>query len=82
MTTLLKKAIKKAESLPEDKQDMVAAAMLEEIDADKRWDELFAKTTRKQWQAMVDKAQKSVEENGAISSEEFYSRTGETGSSR
>ena len=80
MTELLKKAIEKAESLPEDKQNLVATAMLEEIDADARWDKLFANTTDKQWQAMVDRAQKSVEENGAISSEEFYSRTGETGS--
>jgi len=76
MTELLKKAIEKAQSLPEDKQDLVATVMLEEIDADKRWDELFAKTTDKQWQAMVDKVQKDIENGNTISSEEFFADNG------
>ena len=72
MTKLLKKAIEKAKSLPEDKQNLVATAMLEEIDADKRWDELFAQTTDKQWQAMADKVQQDIENGNTISSEEFF----------
>lgn len=72
MTELLKKAIEKAKSLPEDKQNLVATAMLEEIDSSKRWDELFAKTTDKQWQAMADQVQKDIENGNTISAEEFF----------
>lgn len=74
MTKLLKKAIEEAENLSEDKQDLIASVILEEIDADRRWDELFEKTTDAQWQTMVDQAKQETEEEGVISGGEFLTR--------
>lgn len=44
MTELLKKAFEKASQLPYEEQDRFGAWMLEELDSDKRWDELFARS--------------------------------------
>ena len=80
MSTLMNNLITRLKQKPPEKQEALASQFLSEMDDEEKWDKAFADTTDKQWQAMVDRAQKSVEENGAISSEEFYSRTGETGS--
>lgn len=42
MTALLEKALNKVKGLPPEEQDVVAALILEEIESEKRWDELFA----------------------------------------
>lgn len=47
MTRLLEEAFDKASNLPEDDQDAVAALILEEIESERRWDELFAKSQDK-----------------------------------
>ena len=39
---LLQKAMKHVNALPPEGQDAVAALILEEIESEKRWDELFA----------------------------------------
>ena len=44
MTELLKKAFEKASRLPQDEQDRFGAWMLEELDSNERWDELFARS--------------------------------------
>lgn len=44
MTSLLKKAFRKAEQLPEDQQDALAAALLEELDSEDRWRQLLEKS--------------------------------------
>jgi hypothetical protein len=44
MTKMLQKALEEASRLPPDEQDALAARILEEIDSERRWDELFAKS--------------------------------------
>jgi methylase of polypeptide subunit release factors len=43
MTNLLDEAYAAAKELPEEEQEAIGAVLLAEIDADRRWDELFAK---------------------------------------
>jgi len=42
MTNLLDEAYAVAKELPEEEQQAIGAWLLEEIDADRHWDELFA----------------------------------------
>ena len=44
MTSLLKKAFRKAGQLPQDQQDALAAALLEELDSEDRWRQLLEKS--------------------------------------
>ena len=46
MTKLLEKAFREASKLPGREQDALARFLLEEIESDRRWDELFAKSHR------------------------------------
>jgi hypothetical protein len=41
MTRSLKKAFEAASKLPEAEQNALAAAILEELESERRWDELF-----------------------------------------
>ena len=43
MGELLERAIAEAKRLPEDEQEAVGAWLLAEIEADRRWDELFSR---------------------------------------
>lgn len=45
MEQILEKAFKKASSLPEDERDAFAAFILEELKQEKKWDELYQKST-------------------------------------
>ncbi len=42
MTKLLKKAFERASELPQVDQNALARWLLEELEADKKWEELFA----------------------------------------
>ena len=42
MGKLLERAIDEARKLPDDEQETLAWLMLEEIDSERRWDELFS----------------------------------------
>lgn len=44
MTKLLEQAFARAQSLPEPEQDVLARLLIEEIDSERRWDELFARS--------------------------------------
>ena len=44
MTKLLEQAIAAAASLPDTDQDILARLMLEEIDSEGRWDDLFGRS--------------------------------------
>jgi hypothetical protein len=44
MTKLLKQAIDKALQLPPEQQDAVGAWLLWELESERRWDELFARS--------------------------------------
>lgn len=43
MSQLMEKAIAKARQLPEADQEALASIMLQEIESERRWDELFAR---------------------------------------
>ena len=44
MTKALKKAFEAASKLPEAEQDALAAAILDELESERRWDELFERS--------------------------------------
>lgn len=44
MTSLLEEAFRKAAELPEDQQDTLAAALLDELNSEARWRKLLAKS--------------------------------------
>jgi hypothetical protein len=44
MTALLEKALSRVNALPPEGQDALASLILEEIESEKKWDELFAGT--------------------------------------
>ncbi len=44
MTKALKKAFDAASKLPEAEQDALATAILEELESERRWDELFSRS--------------------------------------
>jgi hypothetical protein len=44
MTKLLEEAITEANKLPDTDQDILARLMLEEIDSERRWDDLFGRS--------------------------------------
>ncbi len=43
MSPLMEQAIAAAEQLPEADQEAIASIILQEIESDRRWDELFAR---------------------------------------
>jgi predicted amidophosphoribosyltransferase len=44
MTTLLEKAMAEASKLPEEEQEAFAAWILAELESERRWDDLFARS--------------------------------------
>ena len=72
MNKLLKKAFEKAAELPDEKQETLAAIILEEMDSDEKWDgidgdarweELFARPESQiLLERMADKALKEIQE--------------------
>ena len=44
MTKLLEQAFAKAQSLSESEQDAIARLLIDEIESERRWDELFARS--------------------------------------
>jgi hypothetical protein len=47
MTELLEKAVAKARELPEAEQNAIAQIVIDEIESERRWDELLAKSPEK-----------------------------------
>ena len=43
MTKLLQQAFNVASELPEEQQDMVAQVLLDEMESERKWDELFSR---------------------------------------
>ncbi|MDB6118796.1 MAG: hypothetical protein JWO08_2577 [Verrucomicrobiaceae bacterium] len=54
MTALLQQVIAKVEALPEAQQDAFASEWLDELESERKWDDLFIGTTDDQWQGMMD----------------------------
>ena len=59
MTKALQKAFEAASRLPEQEQDELAAAILEELEADARWDGSFARSQK----ALEQLADEALEEH-------------------
>lgn len=74
MTTALQTAFNRLSRLPEREQEAYGQALLRELDADRRWDELFEATTDEQWDKMIAEARADAEENGTMSLEELKAR--------
>jgi hypothetical protein len=74
MTQLLQTAIRKLKALPNEEQDAFALRILEEIEADAKWDELFAKTTDEQWEAMIAKVDKEIDAGEHESLDEVFGK--------
>ncbi len=74
MTQLLRTAIAKLKALPDKEQDAFALRILEEIEADAKWDELFAKTTEEQWKAMIEQVDKEIDAGEHESLDEVFGK--------
>jgi hypothetical protein len=53
---LLERAIAEARKLPEDTQEAVGARLLEDIEDERRWDELFSRPPSGALKRMMDEA--------------------------
>jgi hypothetical protein len=58
--TMLEKAITKLQTLPPEKQEFMAAVILEELEADAQWDEAFA-SSQKELKLLAEQALKEIE---------------------
>jgi hypothetical protein len=61
MTPLLDKALEEIRKLPEEEQEAFAALILNELEADKRWTELLAKSE----DMLIDLADEALKEHRA-----------------
>ena len=67
MTRLLEKAFEKASELPEGEQDDLAAFILEELQAERRWSQAFQRSQDK----LAKLAQEALDEHRSGTSEEL-----------
>jgi len=56
MGQLLERAIEEARKLSDEDQEALAALMLEEIEEERRWDELFSRPPSPALERMIEKA--------------------------
>ena len=61
MTGALKRAFEVASKLPDAEQDALAAAILEELESERRWDELFQRSA----DTLAKLAQEAIAEDRA-----------------
>lgn len=67
MTKLFQQAFGRASQLPDAEQDAIARLVLDEIESDRRWDELVAKSPKQ----LADLADKAWAEHEAGESEKL-----------
>jgi hypothetical protein len=60
MTDLLERAFAKASELPEDEQNRIAAALLDELADERKWDEAF-ESSQNELAALADEARAAYE---------------------
>ncbi len=66
MSQLMEQAIQKARQLPEQDQDAIASIILQEIECEQRWEELFARPESADFLArMADEALAEARAGGA-----------------
>ncbi len=73
MTGIVEVAIEKLRKLPLEKRELYATSLVEEIDADQKWDQLFAATTDEQWDKMTREASNELHRGHAIRLGDFLS---------
>ena len=71
MTQLLQRAIGEAQKLPDRDQNVIATLILEEMIAERKWDEAFAKSQNK-LEALADEALAELH-HGKVTPLEFRS---------
>jgi hypothetical protein len=71
MTALLEQAIQRLSGLSESDQNAYASRLLAALDGDQRWDDLFAATDDRAWDALVRDARDDAEQNGTLSLDEL-----------
>jgi len=71
MTQLMRTLVEKLQALPEEEQDRYAAVYLSELQSDRRWEELFARTTDEQWKKLANEAREEREKGESIPLDEF-----------
>ncbi len=64
MTKLLERAVAKARELPDAEQDAIAQIVMDEIESERRWDELLAKSPEK-LRTLADRAWAEHEAGGS-----------------
>lgn len=74
MTDALKSAFKRAAKYPKAKQDELAAAFEEEMNAEEAWERRFAATSEEQYQKMADHVREQIETGHTTSSEDFFAK--------
>ena len=67
MTRLLEKAFEKASALPEDEQDDFAAFILNELEAERQWEQTFSRSQDK----LAQLAQEALDEHRSGTTEEL-----------
>jgi len=71
MTQELESVIKQLLKLSADEQKRYALQIEEQLKADMKWDELFAKTTDEQWDKMIAEVEAEIEAGDTQSLEDF-----------
>ena len=70
MTKLLEKAFIEASGLPEEEQDLIARYVLDDIEAEEKWDETFA-NSQDELSLLADEALKDFEDGRTKSLDEI-----------
>ena len=73
MTKLLEQAVSKVKELPKAEQDAIAQIVMDEIESEQRWDELFAKSLDK-LRKLADRAREEHEAGGSQELGDFLKR--------
>jgi len=60
MTARLEEALRRARNLPPEEQDRIAALILEEIESEARWEQLFSRSEAKLEQMAEDARQEAA----------------------
>ncbi len=73
MTRLLLTTIARLKQLPAERQDEIAARILEDLRADDIWDDKFASTTDAEWKTLVQEIDLAIEQGESTSLDDFLS---------
>ncbi len=72
MTELLQEAIAQIQKLPDDRQDAIAARILEELADERAWEERFDSTTDAQWSKLASMARQEIRSGDVTSVDDVF----------